>query len=819
MKSLKQLNLQTKFLLGLMAVMLLGGLLIAGAMHFHLERLLESEVSTKAELVLDQVESVQHYVSDVLRPVMYDLLEPQEFLIEAMSSSYISRKVMENVELANYDYSYRRVAINARNPNSEANPRELELIDHFRDNPTSKRWEGFKTIKGKEYYVQARPVRFNEGCMNCHGVPSDAPKALIERYGDKRGFGHYAGQVWGLTEIVLPVHGAMLQIRDAIYGTIFFAVLGCLFCLMMASVLFNRLVVASLRRVVNVFPQHFAGGEEAKLLDRLTRGDEIDELVHGVEDLASHLAAARRKLEDYAVNLKQMVDDRTAELATEASERRRDVQLFVNLLAEVGSSQTRRELITTTLPQIAERYGAETAAFICVFASNAFYSWPDPAIRPPLPDNWAQLVAGGKPLLHDRLAFIPVQSSQDLVDGLLYLAWPPDGPNPAQMETVLVALGRQLGIALENLDVLDSLLRHNDLLESVIQGISDPLLLMDGSCQVVLANEAARGLPGDDPETSMAELLGIGPASGGRCPLKLVLEQGRPHFSEILLPDNRSFELNVYPLPDSPGRERRAVVYARENTMEKRMLAQMQQSEKMVTVGKLAAGLAHEINNPLGVIQCYAELLLASAKDEQERSDVKVILHHTKQAQKVLQELLNFARPKKILRGPLNIAPVIANVLDAFRVQAQARGVEFLSAIPGDLPAIKADQTSLEQILGNLLINSLDAVTAMPRQEPCRARRVEVRAKARDGQVFLSVADNGPGIPPEHVPRLFDPFFTTKAVGQGTGLGLAVVYGLVQDLGGRVAVHNDNGAIFTLSFPSLEDAASPIEAQEHAHAL
>ncbi len=493
-----------------------------------------------------------------------------------------------------------------------------------------------------------------------------------------------------------------------------------------------------------------------------------------------------------------MVAERTLELSTEASERRKDVLLFVRLLGEVSRSNTRRELIQKTLPKIARRYEAARAAFVCIFSSQNFYSWPEAGTRPELPPQWREMISESQPFVETNRAIIPVQPAEGVVDGLLVLEWEPGGRDPREMSDVLMALGRQLAIALENLDALDNVQRQNVLLESIIEGISDSLLLVNRSGQVVLTNQAARGLFDEtNIEHSLNELFGIGQANGENCPLQRVFSQGKPHFSEVTLPDNRSFELHIYPLPRSEGQEERAVVYTRENTMEKRVLAQMQQSEKMVTVGKLAAGLAHEINNPLGVILCYAELMKSAQPAGQGKSAVEVIIHHTRQAQKVLQDLLNFARPKKGVRGRLDLARDLSTVIEAFQVQSQARNVEFRVDLPGEVP-VKAETAAMEQILSNLLMNALDAVT--PGEGV-----IELSAGRKEGEAFLRVADNGPGIPPENLPRLFDPFFTTKEVGRGTGLGLAIVYGLVQDFGGRIEVENEGGAVFTLHFPLMED--------------
>lgn len=825
MKVARPKKLQTKFLIGLAGIALGGGLLFSCGLYFHLRTLLETEVASKAEMMLNQVEAVRTYVRSTLRPTMYATLPEDQFIIEAMSTSYISRKVMDGMTGTGSltPLNYRRVAINARNPHYEATVKERELIQYFRKHPTERTYSRFEDISGQQFYLTARPVKFVSSCMNCHGNPSSAPKELLERYGNERGFGHKVDTIAGVTAVTLPVGSALSRIRGATLGYVSLAIAGALLSFGIVNVLFNRVVVHNMRRLTDVLTDHFTEQADTGVLDRLGEGDEIEDVLHGVEELATHLAQARRELENYAVNLRQMVDDRTEDLSIEAMERRRDVMLFVTILNSLNVSHTRRDLLEAALPRIGKRFGARKAAFVCTLVSQNYYSWPKPGVRPQLPDNWQQMLASGEERITYNSAFVPVRSSEHTVEGYLCLYFDDNADTePGEVRDILVALGQQLGIAMENLSALDTLLTQNDLLGSIFEGIADPLLLMDGSCNVIIANQAARMLgqsagAGEAEEagteltavtgkgaglraaTAIPALLGLDPANATECPLRRVLASKKPLSYEEELPGNRSFQISIYPVGTVGEGEARAVVYARENTAEKLILAKMQQSEKMVTVGKLAAGLAHEINNPLGVIACYAELLRSSAENEQEQADIDIILRHTKQAQHVLQDLLNFARPRPTGKGPCNPVEILRMVGDVFTVQAEARHASLSLSIPPDLPPINADPVSVEQILSNLLINALDAV---PRDTGSVSLSAKHDAAAR--VVRIVTRDNGPGIPKEAVGRIFDPFFTTKDIGKGTGLGLAVVYGLMSDIGGTIDVANDNGAIFTLTFPVSE---------------
>ncbi len=142
-----------------------------------MQNTLKSEVSTRAAIVLDQVDAVKSYVRTTLRPKMFETT-PDKFILEAMSSSFISRNVMERIGGENQDYIYRRTSINAKNPAFEANAVERDLIQYFRDNKEEKLWRGQRNLDGEKVFILARPVKFTADCLVCHGDPNDSPVEL-----------------------------------------------------------------------------------------------------------------------------------------------------------------------------------------------------------------------------------------------------------------------------------------------------------------------------------------------------------------------------------------------------------------------------------------------------------------------------------------------------------------------------------------------------------------------------------------------------------------------------------------------------------------
>jgi signal transduction histidine kinase len=427
----------------------------------------------------------------------------------------------------------------------------------------------------------------------------------------------------------------------------------------------------------------------------------------------------------------------------------------------------------------------------CAFSGESYHAWPEDAAPPVLTPELRSRLMDGLPSFEPERALVPV-SSQDVVQGVLCLGWAAPSLLSEMDRQVLMALARQLGIAMENLTALDNLLKQRDILSSVFEGVSDPTALLDDQGRVIATNQAGRSLAeeggilgpaqdGDGP--TPAEL--VAQALGQDGPLSWEREQGR-----------RTLRLTLYPLADPHGRRGRLVAWLRDITLERQVMADMQRSERLVAVGQLAAGLAHEINNPLGIILCYAELLETALPEGQAKGDLEVIVRHTRQAQRVLKDLLDFARAG---RGPLalvDLAEAAGRALQVFAPQAEARKVSLRRGNGHGPIHVSADPHALEQILANLILNALDAVPS-----PGGEITLRVDASPAEGRAVLTIADNGPGVDPAHLEQIFDPFFTTKGPDKGSGLGLAVVFGLARDMGGTITVENQGGAVFTLSLP------------------
>lgn len=243
---------------------------------------------------------------------------------------------------------------------------------------------------------------------------------------------------------------------------------------------------------------------------------------------------------------------------------------------------------------------------------------------------------------------------------------------------------------------------------------------------------------------------------------------------------------------------------ARDITERKRMEAQLLQASKMAAIGELAAGVAHEINNPVGIISGTAEQLQFLIDHYRERPEemaerflkyVGTIREQAARCKRITQGLLNFARRTEVRATEVNVPKVLEETVALLQNRALAEGKKIEVHLIPDLPPLNADPHQLEQVLLNLVNNALDAVD--------KDGVVTIKVRTENNSIMIDVKDDGVGIAEEHLKKVFDPFFTTKPIGRGTGLGLSICFGIVQRMDGVISVDSKpgTGTIFTVCFP------------------
>jgi signal transduction histidine kinase len=232
-----------------------------------------------------------------------------------------------------------------------------------------------------------------------------------------------------------------------------------------------------------------------------------------------------------------------------------------------------------------------------------------------------------------------------------------------------------------------------------------------------------------------------------------------------------------------------------------RQRQQLAQSEKLASLGRFVAGIAHEMNNPLQGVLGHLELLMrTSAAARPIRKQLRGIYQEADRAAKIVQNLLVFSGSHGLKRKRLRMERVVTRALASRRAAQRKQGIDVIREDGADLPPVSGDPLLLHQALLNVLINAEHA--AATGENPPRIH-VAVRSDRKRGVLVTTIRDSGRGISPEALPRIFEPFFTTKEVGRGTGLGLAITYGIIQEHGGLIHAGNDpaGGAVFTVELP------------------
>ena len=264
---------------------------------------------------------------------------------------------------------------------------------------------------------------------------------------------------------------------------------------------------------------------------------------------------------------------------------------------------------------------------------------------------------------------------------------------------------------------------------------------------------------------------------------------------------HRVVNVSIAPLLGKSGARLGHLVLLDDITQRVRLEDQMVQTEKLTSLGLLAAGVAHEVNTPLAVISNYIQMLAKQIpSDDPRQKTIERIVKQTFRASEIVNNLLNFSRTGGAEPVAVDLHSVLEETLTLVQHPFKTARVSVVRNYSAELPPVRGSATRLQQVFLNLFMNARDA---MP-----NGGMLEVRTGAQNGSVAIEVSDTGTGIPPENLHRIFDPFFTTKATGRGTGLGLSVSYGIIKEHAGKVEVRSTpgKGTSFRLEFPVARKA-------------
>ncbi len=386
---------------------------------------------------------------------------------------------------------------------------------------------------------------------------------------------------------------------------------------------------------------------------------------------------------------------------------------------------------------------------------------------------------------------------------------------------ILLPVAKHIAIALENALLFEEISKEKKEWERTFDAITDMVWIEDGKQRVIRANHTLLLKTGfSKPEIAdrhCAELLDRIGITVARCLCSETLAGKRPSFQELKNNVGNIFHFWAYPLIDEEGRLYAIVHYLKDVTAQKRLEQQLIRSDKLASLGTLVAGIAHEINNPLGIIAGYSEALLDRAAgkaltDVREFEDfpeyLKTIHNEIFRCKTILKSLLEFARPSGGTFREIDINELIKEVLLLLQHRTSRLKHTLSLHLDREVPKINADAGSLRQLLMNLLLNAVyftpEGGSIFIKTEPDDASR-EPGCNACPARIRLSVRDTGAGIPADLIDKVFDPFFTTKPVGEGTGLGLTICHKIVEEHGGAIDVESEpgKGATFIITLPSV----------------
>lgn len=350
-------------------------------------------------------------------------------------------------------------------------------------------------------------------------------------------------------------------------------------------------------------------------------------------------------------------------------------------------------------------------------------------------------------------------------------------------------------------------------LQAIFDAVNDGVIVFDHNGSIQHLNHIC-------PQFFPAEILSGGGCrevfhpdvalSPHTCPVERALHGERVETSMVSEREGhntRYIDITANPIKDELGEKTRALVFMRDVTLKRLHEMQLIQTEKMSSIGVLATGIAHEINNPLTSVAGYAEALLRRFRDEpalstDSRLDVfpkylEVIVREAYHCKGIIGSLLNFGRKSDGLIGTVNLNVLLKEILELIRHQPNYRDFEVVSDLKENIPVILGDPSGLRQVFMNLLINACHAIKDGGRVE------LSTTYSDKDAAILVHVCDTGCGIAHDVIDRIWDPFFTTKEVGKGVGLGLALSYNIVKRHGGEISVKSivGEGSQFTVRLP------------------
>ncbi len=370
----------------------------------------------------------------------------------------------------------------------------------------------------------------------------------------------------------------------------------------------------------------------------------------------------------------------------------------------------------------------------------------------------------------------------------------------------------KLGLVLFGIDITGQLQVDHDLKQAISQwenifsAIQDPALIVSKESVILDANPATfTATRKTRPEVighKICDILHLGRATTAPCPLEQYIAKGQSRIIETELRGfHGNYLLTISPLNMDDGGQEAALLVARDLTEEELMKAEALRSAQLASVGELAAGVAHEINNPINGIINYAQIILDDPDDPDNLDLLERIKKEGKRIASIVSNLLDFSRRREESPEEVAIQNILNKSLELVSHRFKDDMILLDMKLPDDLPIVYCNSQQIQQVLLNILSNARYALNdKFPGPDPKKKLTIrgETVTHAKDTFVRLSITDNGSGIEQDLIDRVFDPFYSSKPKGEGTGLGLSISHGLIQDNKGYLRIISELGSSTSL---------------------
>jgi two-component system, NtrC family, sensor kinase len=408
--------------------------------------------------------------------------------------------------------------------------------------------------------------------------------------------------------------------------------------------------------------------------------------------------------------------------------------------------------------------------------------------------------------------FIPCRIRERTV-AVLGLGKTVDGDFLSSDDVELVeTIAGYIAVALDNSQLYTSLeqkaleiARLKDFSENIVESLNVGVLAVDLDGTIEAWNSRMEQLFGMPRQEAVGrqlasllpqELVSEISARSDRDQITGIYKHRLQHLGKSLI-----LNVSITPLVSKSGERIGRLLLIDDVTQRERMEEQMTQTEKLTSLGLLAAGVAHEVNTPLAVISNYIQMLAKQMPESDPRHTIiDKIVKQTFRASEIVNNLLNFSRTGVGEAADVDVNRVIEETLSLMAHPLKTSRIQIVRNLGDSVPPVRGSANKLQQVFLNLFLNARDAMPS--------GGMLEIRTAAHNGGVEIEVADTGAGIPREHIHRIFDPFFTTKASGRGTGLGLSVSYGIIKEHAGKIDVRSTpgKGTSFHVEFPAVRKA-------------